>query len=161
MADLDHQISESIAALQARGADRIEIAEKYQELCAWALKECVEAGERLPSYTSAEDAVKRLWGRLEPEVAAALSEGRITEVYCLELVRCEDGIRCILFVDSDDADLFIYASEDFFPHFDPRAWSDALASIAASIGAEVEVFDCYQDRVLVDDREHCAWTRVL
>ncbi|MGX9575773.1 hypothetical protein [Mesorhizobium sp. f-mel] len=165
MADLDRQINEQIAVLQTRGADRGEIETRYQELCAWAIQECTDAGNqvRLPSPAiadGAEDAtLKRLWSRIQGKVDAALALGQITEVSSVEIARCEDGVHVILYAETDDPDVIFYDGEDFHLHFDEEAWRQALSPVADSIGAVLVVFDCYEQRIF--DIEGSPWRRVF
>ncbi|MBB6407651.1 hypothetical protein [Mesorhizobium sangaii] len=157
MADLDHHIAGELAVLQARGAGRHAIEVRHKELCDWAMGQCAQAELVRPIdlypvvLTDEMVTVRAMWAYLLPEVTTAIKSGLTIEY--IAVVRCEDGMTVLMHVDfAEPEDPMIWASSDFYRHFDPEIWAEALESIAVDHNAGIEVAD-YYPRALADALE--------
>ncbi|MGX5839756.1 hypothetical protein ACWGTI_03415 [Mesorhizobium sp. ArgA1] len=154
MADLDATISGELAVLQARGADRHQIELRHKELCDWAMVQCAQAELARPIdlypvvITDEMATVRSMWAYLLPEVTTAVKAG-LTVAY-IAIARAEDGMTVLMYVDfAEPEDPMLWASSDFYRHFDPTVWEDALQGIAIDYDAGIEVDD-YYPQALVD-----------
>ncbi|MET3521462.1 hypothetical protein [Mesorhizobium abyssinicae] len=147
MADLDAHIAGELAALQARGADRMTIEVRHKELCDWAIEQCVQAEASKPiefNLIQSDEAVtvRAMWAYLLPDVTAAMEAGLTVEY--IAVVRAEDGMTVLMYVDfAEPEDPMLWASSDFYKHFNPEIWAEAIESIAIDHNAGIEVADMY------------------
>lgn len=150
MADLDTHIAGELAALQARGAGRQMIETRHKELCDWAIRECIKAEATNPirvdlaAPTQSDElvTVRAMWAYLLPDVRKAISAGLSVEY--IAVARAEDGMTVLMHVDfAEPEDPMLWASSDFYKHFDPAIWADALQAVAVDYGAGIEVKDYY------------------
>ncbi|WP_192177672.1 hypothetical protein [Mesorhizobium amorphae] len=164
MADLDTHIAGELSVLQARGANRHQIELRHKELCDWAMNQCAQAELARPidlyPVTDEMVTVRAMWAYLLPEVTTAIKAGMTVEY--IALVRAEDGATVLMYVDfAEPEDPMIWASSDFYKHFDPETWADALESIAVDYNAGIEVADMYS-QALADALEPAGpWRRVF
>ncbi|WP_027167303.1 hypothetical protein [Mesorhizobium sp. WSM3224] len=169
MADLDTHIAGELSVLQARGADRYAIETRHKELCGWAIDQCVKADtanqpaniEQQQAISSDELATLRhLWVRLLPDITRVVRDGMTVD--WVSVVRCEDGISIHMNVEvAEDADIHIYAGADFYRHFEPAKWEDALASIAADYDAPRYVEDLFPQAAMDEAEPAGPWRRMF
>lgn len=164
MADLDQRIAGELAALQARGADRHVIEVRHKELCEWAIDQCSQAEAAKPIAVNSVQTdevvtVRAMWAYLLPDVTSAIKAGLTLE--CIALARAEDGMTLLMYVDfAEPEDPMLWTSSDFYRHFDPAIWRDALRGVAADYGAYVEVEDCYPQAMADALEPPGPWRRV-
>ncbi|RUU11038.1 hypothetical protein EOD10_19430 [Mesorhizobium sp. M7A.T.Ca.TU.009.01.3.2] len=166
MADLDTHIAGELSVLQARGANRNQIELRHKELCDWAMAQCAHAELARPIdlypvlLTDEMATVRSMWAFLLPEVTKAIKAGLTVEY--IAVVRAEDGMTVIMHVDfAEPEDPMIWATSDFYKHFDPEIWADALECIAVDFNAGVEVADCFPE-ALADAIEPAGpWRRMF
>lgn len=166
MADLDTHIAGELSVLQARGADRHQIEVRHKELCDWAMNQCAQAELARPIdlypvvLTDEMATVRAMWTQVLPEVTAAIKAGMSLE--WIAVVRCEDGFTLHMQIDiAEDIDLMIWASSDFYRHFDPEIWAEALESIAVDYNAGIEVADMYPQALADAVEPPGPWRRVF